>query len=44
MMSFTDYYKIPIVCHVIHLMETEIITDKTYMQFAFDLNELCYKQ
>jgi hypothetical protein len=25
-------------------MELEVITNKTYMQFAFDLAELCYKQ
>jgi hypothetical protein len=44
LMTFSDYYKIPIICHVVHLMEQEVIKDKTYMQFAFDLSELCYKQ
>ena len=39
-MGFDECYKIPIVCHIVHLMREGIIKKKTGMDFAFDLQEV----
>ena len=35
---------VPVICHIIDLMMSGVIKDKTYQQFAFDLLEANYRQ
>jgi hypothetical protein len=44
MMSLDESYKAAIVLHVYDLILKEVMKGKTFMQFAFDLNEVCHKQ
>ena len=43
MTGIFEYYKVPLICHLTHLIDTEEIKEKTYMQVAFDLEASTHK-
>ena len=43
LMSFSDAYKVPLICHIVHHIGRGDIKKKTFKEFAFELYELTYR-
>jgi hypothetical protein len=44
LMGFIDCCKIPLICHIVDQIKKGKVKGKSYLQFAFDLGEINYKQ
>jgi hypothetical protein len=40
MMTYFDAARIPLICHIVHLMHADIVTGKTFLDFAYDLQQV----
>ena len=43
-MTYFDAARIPLICHIVHLMHADIVKGKSFIDFAFDLQNVIVSQ